>query len=80
VLLDEAAMAELMSTAPPPKRTIERAPQLAQAEVERLLEAPDTPGCRQQDIRIPAALPPADPAAMGMPGELPELEITLVDE
>jgi DNA-directed RNA polymerase beta' subunit len=80
VLLDEAAMAELMSTAPPPKRTIERAPQLAQAEVERLLEAPDAPGCRQQDIRIPAALPPADPAAMGMPGELPELEITLVDE
>lgn len=81
VLLDEAAMAEFMSTAPPPKRTIERAPQLAQAEVDRLLEAPDQPGCRQQDIRIPAALPPADLAAMGMPGgELPELEITLVDE
>jgi DNA-directed RNA polymerase beta' subunit len=80
VLLDEAALAEFMSTAPPPKRAIERAPQLAQAEVDRLLEAPDQPGCRQQDIRIPAALPPADPAAMGMPGELPELEITLVDE
>lgn len=80
VLLDEAAMTEFMSTAPPPKRTIERAPQLAQAEVERLLEAPDAPGCRQQDIRIPAALPPADPAATVVPGELPELEITLVDE
>lgn len=80
VLLDEAAMAEFMSTAPPPKRTIERAPQLAQAEVDRLLEAPDQPGCRQQDIRIPAALPPADAHAAVVPGELPELEITLVDE
>ena len=79
VLLDEAAMAELIASAPPPKRTLERAPQLAQAEVERLLEAPEQAGCRQQDLRIPMALPPADPT-MQAPEELPELEITLVDE
>ncbi len=79
ILLDESAMKELLATAPPPKRTLERAPQMDQAQIERILEAPQAPGCRQEDLRIPAALPPMDPTAMA-PAELPELEIVLVDE
>lgn len=79
ILLDEAALQELVSSAPPPRKTLERAPQLAQAEVERLLEAKETPGCRPVDIEMPAALPVAT-GPVGAPEELPELEIVLVDE
>ena len=79
VLLDEAAFTEFMSTAPAPRKTLERAPQLAQAEVERMLEAQEAPGCRQVDLRIPAALPAVDPNAAA-PAELPDLEITLVED
>jgi DNA-directed RNA polymerase II subunit RPB1 len=79
VLLDEAAMVELMKTAPPPRKGIERAPALVQEEVDALLEKKETPGCRQIDLRIPAALPPADPQQQA-PDELPEMEIELVDE
>jgi DNA-directed RNA polymerase beta' subunit len=79
MLLDEAAMLEFIASAPPPKRTIERAPTLVQQEIDRLLEADDTaPGCRQQDLRIPAALPsgPVDSTPM----DLPDMEIVLVDD
>jgi DNA-directed RNA polymerase II subunit RPB1 len=79
ILLDEAALKELIASAPPPKRTIERAPALTQMQVDAMLEAPEQAGCRQQDLRIPAALPPMDPTSM-VPDELPELEISLVDE
>lgn len=79
ILLDEAALMELVASAPPPRKTIERAPQLAQAEVERMLEAPEQPGCRTQDLRIPTALPPMEPGLAPI-AELPELEIQLVDE
>ena len=79
VLLDEAALMELVASAPPPRKTIERAPQLTQAEVERMLEAPEQPGCRTQDLRIPTALPPMEPGLQPI-AELPELEIQLVDE
>ncbi len=79
MLLDEAAMLEFISSAPPPKRTIERAPTLVQQEIDRLLEAEDSaPGCRQQDLRIPAALP-SGPVQTG-PTELPDMEIVLVDD
>ena len=79
MLLDEAAMLEFISSAPPPKRTIERAPTLVQQEIDRLLEAEDSaPGCRQQDLRIPAALP-SGPVQTG-PAELPDMEIVLVDD
>ncbi len=79
VLLDEAAMAELMTSAPPPRKTVERAPRLVQEEVERMLETKAAPGCRTEDLRIPTALPPMEPMT-GIPEELPELEIQLVDE
>jgi hypothetical protein len=79
VLLDEAAMAELMTSAPPPRKTVERAPRLVQEEVERMLETKTAPGCRTEDLRLPTALPPMEPMA-GIPEELPELEIQLVDE
>jgi DNA-directed RNA polymerase II subunit RPB1 len=79
VLLDEAALKELIASAPPPKRSIERAPALTQMQVDAMLEAPEQEGCRQADLRIPAALPPMDPGTV-VPEELPELEISLVDE
>ena len=79
VLLDEAALLDFTMTAPAPKKTLERAPQLVQAEIDQLLDAKEAPGCRQEDLRIPAALPPTDPM-MSAGAELPELEITLVDE
>jgi len=79
VLLDEAALLDFTMTAPAPKKTLERAPQLVQAEIEQLLDTKEAPGCRQEDLRIPAALPPMDPM-MSAGADLPELEITLVDE
>ncbi len=79
VLLDEAALLEFMNTAPPSRKTVERAPTLAQAEVEQLLDVKEAPGCRQVDLRLPAALPPMGPDVMATE-DLPELEIQLVDE
>jgi DNA-directed RNA polymerase II subunit RPB1 len=79
ILLDEAAFAEMITTAPPPKKTLERAPTLVQEEVEKLLEAREVPGCRQVDLRIPTALPPMDPIG-APPAALPDLEVELVDE
>ena len=79
ILLDEAALTELVATAPPPRRMIERAPQLVQEQVDAILEAPDKAGCRQEDIRIPAALPPVDPA-VAVATELPDLDIILTED
>jgi len=79
VLLDEAALLEFTKSAPAPRKTLERAPQLVQAEIEQLLDQKEAPGCRQEDLRIPAALPPTDPM-ISVGAELPELEIQLVDE
>ena len=78
VLLDEAALLDFTTTAPPPKKSLERAPQLVQSEVDHILNQKEPPGCRQEDLRIPAALPPTDPLVSTM-GELPELDIQLVD-
>ena len=80
ILLDEAALLEFINTAPPPKKSIERAPSLAQQQIDDLLEAKEDPGCRTTDLRIPAALPPMDLSSQGAEGELPELDIVLIDE
>ena len=79
VLLDEAALLDFTKSAPAAKKTLERAPQLVQDEIDQLLDQKEAPGCRQQDLRIPAALPPTDPTVT-LGADLPELEITLVDE
>jgi hypothetical protein len=79
VLLDEAALLDFTTTAPAPKKTLERAPQLVQAEIDQLLDQKEAPGCRQEDLRIPAALPPTEPM-LSTGADLPELEIQLVDE
>ena len=79
VLLDEAALQEFIATAPPPRKTVERAPALVQQQIDEMLEAKEAPGCRQVDLRVPTALPPMDPFVQ--PGAtLPELEIQLIDE
>ncbi len=79
VLLDESAMQEFMTSAPPPRRAMERAPRLVQAEIDQMLDAEKAaPGCRQEDLRIPVVLPPNMPLATVT--ELPELEINLIDE
>jgi hypothetical protein len=77
VLLDEAALQQFMSTAP--KKTIERAPSMAQQQIEELLEGKEAPGCRTADLRIPAALPPMEPSTI-IDGDLPELDIVMIDE
>jgi DNA-directed RNA polymerase II subunit RPB1 len=79
VLLDEAALLEFITSAPPPRKTIERAPSLVQQQIDELLEAKEAPGCRQADLQMPTALPPMDPMVQAG-AELPELEIVLVDE
>jgi len=79
VLLDEAALLEFTQSAPPSKKSIERAPTLVQQQIDELLESNETPGCRQNDLRIPAALPPMDPMIQ-TGAELPDLEIQLVDD
>jgi DNA-directed RNA polymerase subunit A" len=79
VLLDEAALLEYTTTAPAPKKSLERAPQLVQAEIDQLLDQKAAPGCRQEDLRIPTALPPTDPM-LSTGTDLPDLEIVLVDE
>jgi DNA-directed RNA polymerase subunit A" len=78
VLLDEAALQEFMAAAPVQSRTLERAPALVQQDIDRLLDAAEQPGCRQTDLRIPAALPAME--AYGATEELPELDIVLVNE
>ncbi len=79
VLLDEVALQELITSAPPPKKSIERAPSLVQQQIDDLLEAAEAPGCRQVDLRLPAALPPMN--AHDQPEVfLPELEVMLIDE
>jgi DNA-directed RNA polymerase beta' subunit len=79
VLLDEAALLDFTSTAPPSKKSIERAPTLVQQQIDEMMDSKESPGCRQSDLRIPAALPPMDPSFQG-DVELPDLEIQLVDD
>ena len=79
VLLDEGALQDFMTSAPPPRKSIERAPSLVQQQIEELLDVKEGPGCRQADLRIPAALPPMDPFVQAG-ADLPDLEIVLVDE
>jgi len=81
ILLDEAALQEFVASAPPMRKTIERAPSLVQQQIEEMLEAKEAPGCRQADLRIPVALPPMDPLhSAEADAELPDMEITLIDE
>jgi hypothetical protein len=70
VLLDEAAMSNLIATSPAPKKSLERTPILKEEmAVERS-------GCKTEDLRIPTALP----AMIGATEtELPDMEIVLVD-
>lgn len=78
VLLDEAAMANFIATSPPPRRSLERAPALGQKQIEETLEKDSmVNGCRQQDLRVPAALPPMEVHEGAV--ELPDMEVTLVD-
>ena len=75
VLLDEERMMEYIAEAP--ESVIERAPKIAQDTIDNLIQEEEEGGCRQSDLRIPVALPPAP--APGGPEELPELEIVLID-
>jgi DNA-directed RNA polymerase beta' subunit len=77
VLLDEAALQEFVTSAPEPRKTAQRAPRLGRDAAEAILERDEQPGCRQEDLRIPVALPPMDPNVV-VDGDLPELEIQLV--
>jgi DNA-directed RNA polymerase beta' subunit/intein/homing endonuclease len=78
VLLDEAAMSNFIATSPPPRRSLERAPALGQKQIEETLEKDSmVNGCRQQDLRVPAALPPMEVHEGAV--ELPDMEVTLVD-
>jgi hypothetical protein len=70
---------EYITSSPQPKKTIERAPNLVQQQITEMLDTQEGPGCRQSDLRIPAALPPMDPKIQA-DAELPDLEIQLVDE
>jgi len=79
VLLDEAALQEFITSSPPPRKTIERAPTMVQQQIDELLEAKEAPGCRQVDLRMPTALPPMDPMSTA-DADLPDLEIQLIDE
>lgn len=75
VLLDEAALIDFMTDAPA-RKAVAPAPSLSQMQEK---EKPETVGCRQEDLRIPTALPPVDPMIKAGVS-LPDLEITLVDE
>ncbi len=76
VLLDEDLMMEYIAEAP--DSAIERAPILSEERMDTILQEEDGTGCRQADLRIPVALPPAP--MPGGPEELPELDIVLIDE
>jgi DNA-directed RNA polymerase II subunit RPB1 len=76
VLLDESALEEFMKTAPAPKKVVSQAPKLSARDT---IDITALPGCRQEDLRIPAALPPVEPG-VSVEGDLPDLEIELVDE
>ena len=75
ILLDEAALIDFMTNSPA-RKTVAQAPSLSQVQEQ---EQPDKSGCRQEDLRIPTALPPVDPMIKAGVS-LPDLEITLVDE
>jgi DNA-directed RNA polymerase II subunit RPB1 len=76
VLLDEAALTDFMANAPAARKMVAQAPVLGPSQQQ---ENQEKPGCRQEDLRIPTALPPVDPMIKAG-ASLPDLEITLVDE
>jgi DNA-directed RNA polymerase II subunit RPB1 len=80
VLLDEGSLRDMITTAPAPRRELERAPRLVQDEVERMIEQREvvSVGCRTEDLRIPAALPPMEEGVED--GELPELEVNIMSD
>jgi DNA-directed RNA polymerase subunit A" len=77
VLLDETALQEFVASSPEPRKMAQRAPRLDRDAADQILERDEQPGCRQEDLRIPVALPPMDPHVV-IEGELPDLEIMLV--
>ena len=72
ILLDEAAMANMIATSPAPKKTLERVGTLQEAEEEDKKE-----GCRIRDLQIPAPLPTMVTSEQT---DAPELEMNFVDE
>jgi DNA-directed RNA polymerase II subunit RPB1 len=74
ILLDESALLDFVTSAPASRKMVERAPELIQQQ-----EMAEPPGCRQVDLRISAALPPME-TNVKADVELPDLEITLMDE
>jgi DNA-directed RNA polymerase II subunit RPB1 len=72
ILLDEAAMANMIATSPAPKKTLERVGTLQEAEEEDKKE-----GCRIRDLQIPAPLPTMVASEQT---DAPELEMNFVDE
>jgi len=73
ILLDEAAMANMIATSPAPKKTLERVGSLqAKEEDENKKE-----GCKIRDLQIPAPLPTMVASEQT---DAPELEMNFVDE
>jgi hypothetical protein len=75
--LDEAALIDFMTDAPARKK-VAAAPVLGSLHPQEEKDQ-EKSGCRPEELRIPAALPPVDPMIKAGVN-LPDLEITLVDE
>ena len=75
ILLDEAALTNFIMTAPAPKKSLERVSVVATGQ-----DVVDTAkkGCKIEDLRVPAALPPMDAAYGDI--DLPDVEMIFVDE
>jgi hypothetical protein len=72
ILLDEAALANFITTAPPPKKSVER------VAVLQDLQSSTKKGCNIEDLRVPAALPPMEASSGEV--DLPDMEMNFVDE
>jgi DNA-directed RNA polymerase beta' subunit len=75
ILLDEAALTNFIMTAPAPKKSLERVSVVATGQ-----DVVDTAkkGCKIEDLRVPAALPPMEAAYGDI--DLPDVEMIFVDE
>jgi DNA-directed RNA polymerase beta' subunit/intein/homing endonuclease len=71
ILLDEAALANFITTAPPPKK-------LERVGVLQDLKESANKGCKIEDLRVPAALPPMEATSGEV--DLPDMEMNFVDE
>jgi len=82
ILLDEEAFHRFTDEAPEPRKfdNLKKIPKLTEDEIKHILDRKDKDGCSTQDLTVSAMLPPVDERLITSEVELPNIEVSIVDD